>query len=147
MRLTVQSDYALRMLMQLAVHNGALLTISAVAERFDISKNHLMKIAQALVANGTVHSTRGRNGGLRLARKPEQIVIGTIVRELEASSYLVECFQPGQGECRIVPACRLAGIMAEAQQAFFKVLDGYTLADLTLGNDPLQLLLSSGEAR
>ena len=134
MRLTVQTDYALRMLMHLAVNADRLSTISEIAERYDISKNHLMKVAQVLSSWKIVESVRGRAGGLRLAREPNRITLGSVARPLEASSALVECFPGGAGTCGITPACKLKGILAEAKEAFFTVLDGYTVEDLVRRN-------------
>lgn len=141
MRLTVQTDYALRTLMHLAVNAGRLSTISEIAERYGISKNHLMKVAQALSNAKIVDSVRGRAGGLRLAREPKDIKLGAIARSLEAGSALVECFPGGAGACQIAPACTLKGILAEAQDAFFNVLDGYTVEDLVRRNPALRDLL------
>ena len=145
MRLTVHTDYALRMLMHLAVNEGRLVTIAEVAERYDVSKNHLMKVAQALTHLGAVASVRGRNGGLALARAPQEIAIGEIVRPLERESALVECFPSGAGECLITPSCKLKGVLARAQEAFFAVLDEYSIHDLVKRNPVLRDLLA-GEA-
>lgn len=142
MRLTVQTDFALRMLMHLAVNGDRLSTISEIAERYDISKNHLMKVAQTLSSWSVIESVRGRSGGLRLAQKPEEISLGAIARPLESGSALVECFPGGAGECRITPVCKLKGVLAEAQEAFFTVLDGYTVRDLVWRNPALRDLLT-----
>lgn len=142
MRLTVQTDYALRMLMHLAVNTRRLCTINEVAERYGISKNHLMKVAQALVGAGVVESVRGRWGGLRLAGDAADIGLGAVVRPLEAGSALVECFPGGSGRCLITPSCKLKGVLAEAQEAFFSVLDRYTVADLVKRNPALRGLLA-----
>lgn len=141
MRLTHQTDYGLRMLMQLAVNTDSLVTISEVSERYNISKNHLMKVAQLLVHEGVVESVRGRNGGLRLARPAQDVNIGAITRTMERSSVLVECFPGGRGACLISPACRLKGVLANALEAFYAVLDEVTLLDLVTLNTPLQDLL------
>ncbi|MAW81466.1 MAG: BadM/Rrf2 family transcriptional regulator [Parvularcula sp.] len=141
MRLTVQTDYALRMLMHLAVNADRLSTISEIAGRYDISKNHLMKVAQTLSSWNIIDSVRGRAGGLRLARKPGDISLGSIARPLEAGSALVECFPGGAGACRITSACKLKGVLAEAQEAFFTVLDTYSLEDLVRRNPGLRDLL------
>ncbi|GJL96208.1 MAG: DNA-binding protein [Hyphobacterium sp.] len=142
MRLTAQTDYALRMLMHLAVNSDRWVTISEIAERFDISKNHLMKIAQTLVARKVVQSLRGRGGGLRLARPANAIHVGEIARPLEAASVLVECFPGGANECLITPSCKLKGVLREAQAAFYDVLDQYSIADLVGGNQGLEALLA-----
>ena len=142
MRLNTQSDYALRLLMQLTVNRDELVTISQVAERFRISRNHLMKIAQALGQHGFIETVRGRSGGLRLAAPPEEISVGAVVRKMEGDFALVDCLPGGNGQCIISSACRLTGIMSEALEAFLAVLDGYSLADLTGANAKLAKILS-----
>lgn len=145
MRLTLQTDYALRMMMHLAVMDGELVTIGDVAETFRISKNHLMKVAQALAHAGLVETVRGRSGGLRLARPADRIQVGAIVRRLEQQIALVDCFPGGNGTCRIAPACQLKPALFRAREAFFAVLDEYTIHDLVSGNAGLKDILV-GEA-
>ncbi len=141
MKLTTFSDYALRLLMHLAVNNGKLTTIADAADRYQISKNHLMKVAHHLVKEGSVGSVRGRSGGLHLARDPADINLGLIVRQMEQGTALVECFPGGKGACRITSACRLSSILAQAQSAFYDCLDQFTLADLVADNTALEKLL------
>ena len=142
MRLNLQTDYALRLLMHLAVNGDALSTIATVADRYGISKNHLMKVANILGRKGIVETVRGRTGGLRLARSSDEIVLGDIVRLMEADLAVVECFQGAGGDCLITPACRLKAVLSEALNAFLSVLDDYTLTDLVRKNTKLQKLLS-----
>ena len=130
MRLTLHTDYALRLLMVLAMEPDDLHTIEEVARRYDISRNHLTKVTQTLVQAGFVDSQRGRGGGLRLARLAEAINIGAVVRATEDSFALVECFDPGRNMCVISSACGLRGPLDEALHAFLAVLDRYSLADL-----------------
>ena len=146
MRLNLQTDYALRLLMHLAVNEGHVGTIAEVAARYGISKNHLMKVANVLGKEGVIETLRGRTGGLRLARSAKDIVVGDIVRRMEADFALVECFRGGKGGCVIAPACRLKGMLAEALDAFLMVLDRYTLHQLAGGNDELALLLAKRAA-
>ncbi len=146
MRLTVQSDYAMRMLMMLATNRDRLTTISEVADRFDVSKNHLMKVAQTLVHMSLIESTRGRSGGLRLAREPDQISVGKTLRVLEANSSLVECMAGGDGVCILDPACRLKRALANAQEQFFLALDPVSIQDLTEKNSFILDLLSIEDA-
>jgi Rrf2 family nitric oxide-sensitive transcriptional repressor len=141
MRLNLQSDYALRLLMQLAVNPDRLVTIAEVSDRFRISRNHLMKVAHLLGREGFVQTVRGRSGGLRLARPSEEISVGEVVRRMEADFAIVECFPGGGGGCLITPGCRLKGVLREALEAFLSVLDRSTLADLTRKNALLQDLL------
>lgn len=160
MRLTQHTDYALRLLIALAVkarlHAAAsgqaaatsvaaadTITIREVAERYGISRNHLMKVANDLTRAGLVEGLRGRGGGLRLALPAAEINVGAVVRALEDRRDLVECFRPESNTCLIAPACRLRGVLGQAQEAFLRVLDGYSLADLVNRpadlNDLLQL--------
>lgn len=145
MRLNLQSDYALRLLIHLAAKEGELVTIGEVADRFRISKNHLMKVAFVLGREGFIETVRGRSGGLRLARKGGAIRLGDVVRRMEGDLALVECFPGGAGGCLIVSACRLRGVLHEALEAFLSVLDRYTIDDLTKNNFKLRDLLQ-GEA-
>ena len=132
MRLTIFTDYTLRVLIYLGAHQreGRLATIGDIAAAYGISDNHLMKIVSHLARQGYVETTRGKGGGMRLARAPESINIGDVVRGAEEDLVLVECFRRGNPECPIAPACALQGILGRALSAFFEVLDGKTLADL-----------------
>ena len=129
MQLTRHTDYSLRVLIHLAVQREELATIEAIARAYGISKAHLMKIVHQLGLAGYVETARGRGGGLRLARPPQQIRIGEVVRRTETTS-LVECFDPAMSSCRIEPVCGLRTALKEALEAFFRTLDGYTLSDL-----------------
>ncbi len=146
MRLNVQSDYALRLLMHLAVRDGELVTIAEVADRFGVSKNHLMKIASLLAREGYIEAARGRSGGLRLAKSPGEIPVGEVVRHTEADFAIVECFQEGKSACLITPCCKLQRVLREAVEAFLVVLDSYTLDDLVRRNPKLRLLLGEEAA-
>ena len=116
--------------MLLVIEPDDLHTIEEVARRFDISRNHLMKITQTLVQAGFIESLRGRGGGLRLAHAAESINLGAIVRATEDNFALVECFDPKHNNCLIASACGLRGPLEEALQAFLAVLDRYSLDDL-----------------
>ncbi len=129
MHITRYTDYSLRVLMYLAAHNDRLATIRDIAESYDISKNHLMKIVQQLSAKGYIEATRGKNGGIKLAQAPKHINIGKLVRDIEQGSPLVECFGR-DNVCVITPACQLKRVLAEALESFFKTLDRYSLADM-----------------
>lgn len=142
MRLSTQSDYALRTLMFVASRKDALVTIAEIAERFRISKNHLMKVVHTLARLGLLTTVRGRNGGMRLARPAADIRIGTVVRALEDDTLMVECFRRGGGSCLISPACRLKGALSEALNAFYAALDEHSIADLVEGNNELGWLLA-----
>jgi Rrf2 family transcriptional regulator, nitric oxide-sensitive transcriptional repressor len=130
MRLTLHTDHALRLLMLLAIEPDELHTIEEIAQRYNISRNHLMKIAQTLAQAGFIESLRGRGGGLRLGRTAESINLGAVVRETEDGFALVECFDREHNTCLIASACGLRGPLEEALQAFLAVLDRYSLDDL-----------------
>lgn len=129
MYITQHTDYALRALIYLGLNEDRLVTIQEIAERFAVSRNHLMKVVNALIRAGYVEGMRGKGGGLRLARAPREIGLGDVVRHMEPSMELVECFG-SDCHCILDPACHLKGALSEALAAFLKVLDGRTLADL-----------------
>ena len=146
MRLTRQTDYALRVLMFLGLKKGdGLSTIREIAERYGISENHLMKVVHRLGQEGLIETIRGRQGGVRLAVPPERIRLGDIVRRFEEDMRIVECFDPVTNTCAIAPVCTLSGILSEALKGFMAVLDRHTLADLLLPRGALaQMLLTEG---
>lgn len=129
MRFNTFTDYSLRVLMYLGTQGERLVTIAEIAHAHGISENHLMKVVLQLGRSGYVTTIRGKGGGMRLARPPEDIVLGDVVRHTESDMALVECFGTG-ATCRIRQACRLKGILEEALAAMILVLDSYTLADL-----------------
>ncbi|MEH6546498.1 MAG: Rrf2 family transcriptional regulator [Sneathiella sp.] len=147
MRLNTQTDYALRLLMHLAVNPGTLVTIAEVSEHYGISKNHLMKIAQTLGRLGYIDTVRGRAGGLRLGYPAGRINVGTVVRHIEGDFALVECFAGRDGTCRITAACRLTSVLRQAVEAFLDVLDQYTVENLVADNSQLWKLLKSEAAQ
>jgi Rrf2 family transcriptional regulator, nitric oxide-sensitive transcriptional repressor len=129
-RLTVYTDYALRMLMYLALRKDQLATIAEIAESYDISRNHLMKVAHQLGVAGFVETVRGRGGGLRLAKPVGSIGLGDVVRYTEPDMAIVSCFEAIDAPCAIEPCCVLKRALKQARDAFLEVLDGYTLEDL-----------------
>lgn len=143
MRLTVYTDYALRVLMYLAADPQPKPTIGEIAESYSISRNHLMKIVHELGVAGYIETVRGKGGGLRLKRPAETIGLGEIIRFAEADFNLVPCFPGAGGGCAITPACKLKGALHRAREAFMAVLDDYTLADLVSNADQLRDLLAT----
>lgn len=141
MRLTTFSDYNLRVLIFLAVNREELTTIPLIAATYGISRNHLMKVVHHLARTGIVESIRGKGGGIRLARSPEEIRLGPIIRSSEGVAPIVECLGDQRSTCRIAPACRLSGILVRAFEALYAVLDEYTLADLVDNPRSLSRLL------
>lgn len=148
MRLTSYTDYSLRVLIYLSIHSGdSLATIQEIADHYNISKNHLMKVVYELGKEGYLENIRGRNGGLRLAKQPEEINIGKVIRDMEEDFHTVECFDPTKNACILSPACRLKGVLHEALVAYFNVLNRYTLADLVNNKENLQQLLLAQKER
>jgi len=130
MRLTVFSDYTLRVLMYLALDRTRLATIPEIASAYGISENHLMKVVHQLARAGVVESLRGKGGGIRLARPPEKIRLGDIVRATEGDAPIVECLSGDPQACRITSSCRLKGVLVDAFDALYDSLNEHTLADL-----------------
>jgi len=127
MRLTRYTDYAMRVLIHLAARPGELCSIGEISRGYGISQNHLMKVVNDLARAGYIASSRGRTGGIRLGRPPEEINVGAVVRHTEEGFALVDC-----GSCMIAPACGLPGVLNQALAAFMGVLDRYSLADLAV---------------
>lgn len=138
MRLTDYTDYSLRTLMYLGMHRDRLVTIQDIADAYAISKSHLMKVVHQLGIAGLVETIRGRSGGLRLGKEPEEINIGKVVRQTEPDFMMVECFSRDHNECVLSPSCQLQGALAQATKAYLAVLEQYTLADLLRNSASLQ---------
>jgi Rrf2 family nitric oxide-sensitive transcriptional repressor len=148
MQLTSFSDYTLRTLIYLGLRPNQLCTIDEIAGAYGISANHLMKVVHQAAQAGDVHTIRGQHGGMRLARKPEAIKIGAVLRRTEPDLHIAPCFGSGDA-CRIQPACVLQGVLGDALAAFLAVLDGTSLADLIRPKRQLAALLrleGAGEA-
>jgi Rrf2 family nitric oxide-sensitive transcriptional repressor len=141
MRLTRFTDNALRCLIYLAVDPQRTATIGDIAAAMRISEDHLLKVVRRLVDLGYVQTLRGRHGGVRLARAPETINIGVVVRATEDNLALVPCFDPATNTCPIAPVCVLAGCFNQALHAFFAVLESSTLADLARPRQQIAAIL------
>lgn len=139
MKLTLHTDYALRMLIFLAVRDGRQVTVSDVATTYGLSRNHLLKVALNLGRLGYIRTTRGRSGGIALAKRPEDINLGEVVRHMEDGFALVDCMSDGRA-CAISRACRLKGIVGMALDAFMAVFDRFTLADIAGNTEALESL-------
>ena len=141
MQLSKFSDYAMRMLMHLAVAEEHMLTTRQIAAIHGAKYNHLAKVTQWLVREGYVVSVRGRAGGLRLAMATDQINVGKVLRDLENQNELVECMRADGGECILAPKCPLTAALKRAQAAFFEELSRLTLSDLSHQKRPIGQLL------
>lgn len=141
MRLTVYSDYSLRLLMYLAVRTERLSTIQEVAKAYGMSANHLMKVAHQLGQAGYIDTVRGRSGGLRLNRSASEIGLGNVLRHTEPDMDIVPCFQPDNEDCPLRRACSLKIALQRARQAFLAVLDEYSIGDLVANPGPMRTML------
>lgn len=141
MRLTTMTDYALRLLVYIGQNRDRLCTIAEVARVHGISEAHLMKITHQLGLGGWIETVRGKGGGMRLAREPDQINLGELVRRVEPDFALVECL--GVADlCSLSGNCRLTEVFNGALAAFMARLDAVTLADVLPSPKPAQFVQS-----
>lgn len=141
MRLSSHTDYGLRLLMDAAARSPRPVSIEGAAFRFNVSRHHLMKVAQNLSRAGYIEPVRGRSGGFRLARPSAEIRLGDVVRTLESELGLVECQRPRGTQCPVISACRIPAVLNRATAAFFDVLDEVNLDDLVHKNRPMLQIL------
>ena len=141
MRLTAFTDYSLRLLIYLAGSPEGRATVPEVAKAFGVSENHLVKVAHTLGLHGILSNTRGRGGGLRLATPARTINVGRVVRLTEGSDIPAECFDVSSNHCVLAGNCRLEGVLREAVERFYEVLDRYTLEDLVTNRKQLAKIL------
>jgi Rrf2 family transcriptional regulator, nitric oxide-sensitive transcriptional repressor len=141
MRLSAYSDYSLRVLMHAAVRGPERTTVEEVAETFGISRHHLVKVVHDLGRSGYLETHRGIGGGFVLGRPAEAIRVGAIVRLGEETDQVMDCADKHDRPCRLLPECRLREVLGEAAEAFFAVLDAYTLADLVRKSAKLRAVL------
>lgn len=146
MQLTRFTDYALRTLIYLALHRDRLVIISEIAVSYEISENHLMKIVHRLAQHGYIETQRGRGGGMRLARLPEKISVGTVVRHMEENMDIAECFDPQLRECPMLPRCILRTALLSARESFLGKLDSYSIADLIANKKPIESVIAVSRA-
>jgi Rrf2 family nitric oxide-sensitive transcriptional repressor len=141
MQLTQYTDFGLRVLIALAVSPGERSTVSEISSAYGISRHHLVKVVGRLAALGFVETIRGKGGGVRLARPPQQISFGEVVRKLEAELGVVECLEADGGHCVISPACQLKSVLRTATDRFLAELDGHYLAEAQQQRRPIARLL------
>jgi Rrf2 family nitric oxide-sensitive transcriptional repressor len=142
MQLSKFTDYGLRVLMQLEANHPNRTSVAQIASSFNISEHHVAKVASALVKGGFVQSGRGRAGGLTLAKPDSEIIIGAVVRHLSGDVPVVECFANDGDDCAAFEQCGLRGPLYDAQQAFFGVLDQYSLAQVVKNPKMMAQLLA-----
>ena len=141
MQLTQYTDFAFRALIALASVAPEKLTASEISESYGISLNHLLKVVQRMAELGYVETLRGKAGGVRLAVEPSSLRLGQVVRGMEPELGLVPCLRQEDADCRLLPACRLRGILQQSTQQFLESLDQYTLADIAGSRKRVQQLL------
>ena len=130
MRLTTFTEYSLRVLMHVASAPAGRTTIAEIAKSFDISEHHLVKVVHQLGREGLLATSRGRAGGLQLAKPAGEINVGHVVRRMEGGDVPAECFDPKSNKCCLAGHCRLERALDEAVDSFYKVLERYTIADV-----------------
>ncbi|ATG49698.1 RrF2 family transcriptional regulator [Celeribacter ethanolicus] len=142
MRLTIRTNLAMRVLMACAVNEGHMIRRAGIAKAANASENHLAQVVHLLATGGYIETTRGRAGGIVLARAPDQISLGEVMRHFEAGVPFAECFADGANTCPLQAVCRLRVALTAALEAFYGVLDEMTLQDLVADNAGLDALLS-----
>lgn len=139
MQLTKYTDLSLRVMMYLAINDNEIATIKDIAERYNVSRNHLVKVVHQLATLGFIHSTQGRGGGIVLAAPAAEIIVGDVVRAMEPTLDIIDC---EKASCPLLPACLLRGVVSEAANAFLKSLDQYSIADLVRNKPQLLKLIA-----
>ncbi|GGA77105.1 RrF2 family transcriptional regulator [Ornithinibacillus halotolerans] len=143
MQLKKYTDYSLRVLIFVGLKpQGELASIKEISDVYDISHNHLGKIVHELTRLELLEGIRGRGGGIRLAKNPEEINIGKLIRVIERDFALLECFNTGENHCVISPGCTLKHVLNKALHSFYHVLDQYTLKDLIANEEELRSLMT-----
>lgn len=130
MQLKHYTDFSLRTLIYLGINPERVVSINEIAEAYDISRNHLLKVVNGLIEQGLIQTFRGKTGGMQLAKAPGKINVGEVVKYMEGSNPIIDCQEP---YCKILPACTLKRALHEANQSFYNTLKTYTLEDLIKG--------------
>ncbi|MAS05101.1 MAG: Rrf2 family transcriptional regulator [Ahrensia sp.] len=147
MRLTIRTNLAMRVLMTCAVNPGYSITKAEIADKCNASKNHLGQVIRQLAHLGYIKALRGRNGGMYLARTPEDIRVGDVFRVFEADLPFAECFDEKENNCPLIGSCWLRPALKRAVEAFYASLDKISLADLVEGNTDLESILNMPEGK
>lgn len=142
MRLTIRTNLAMRVLMTCAVNPGTSITKSEIAEKCNASKNHLGQVIRQLAHYGYIRAMRGRNGGMYLAMKPDEIRVGSVFRLFEADLPFAECFDEKDNNCPLIDSCWLKPALKKAVESFYSSLDEICLSDLVDGNQDLETMLN-----
>jgi len=147
MQLTRFTDYSLRVLVYLGAYPERVCTISEIADAYQISENHLMKVVNKLSTAGYIDTIRGKGGGMRLSRAPKLINLGAVVRDMEERFDIVECFNEEYQDCPLLPACALKSVLADARRNFMATLDQHTLQDVLGSGASTAYALAKGARR
>ena len=142
MRLTIRTNLALRTLMVCATNPGQIVRKSDVATLCNASENHLGQVVRLLAQHGFIDAMRGRHGGIKLSRPPEQINVGAVFRLFEFDHPFAECFEGADNTCPLIDCCWLRPALKHAVEAFYQSLDKLALTDLVDGNTDLHKTLS-----
>lgn len=145
MRLTRQTNYAMRMLMYCAANREDLSRVADIAKSYSVSELFLFKILQPLNKGGLVETIRGRNGGVRLARPASEISLLDVVKVTEDNFAMAECFENDAAECPLVNSCALNSALRKALNAFFDVLSEHSIEDLIKARPDIHALLGLDE--
>lgn len=140
MQLTKRTDISLRVLMHLATFADGLGTVRDMAARYNVPRNHVVKVVHRLSSLGYLRSVQGRGGGVTLALPAGDIVVGQVVRDMEATLDVIDC---AKNDCPLTAGCLLKGALNRATQAFLDTLDGYTVADLVRNRDRIVALVGA----
>jgi len=140
-RLTQFSNYALRILQYAALKTPERVRVEEIASAHGISRHHLLKAVNRLSHEGFLDVTRGRGGGVVLARPADTITMGEVVRATEAPIKLVECFHTETNECPLIGICRMQRGLAKAMNAFLDELDKVTIAEAASNRSELETRL------
>ncbi|ALN73674.1 MULTISPECIES: iron-responsive transcriptional regulator RirA [unclassified Aureimonas] len=144
MRLTRQTNYAIRILMYCAANTDRLSRVGEIASAYNVSELFLFKILQPLVEAKFVQTVRGRNGGIRLARPAREITLRAVVEVTEESFAMAECFETGAVDCPLIDSCALNAALREALNAFLNTLGGYTIEGLVNSSGAIHHRLGLG---
>ena len=145
MHFTDFTDYSLRVLIYLHMKGDGKSTVKQVAEYYNISQNHLVKVVHSLGLKGYIKSEKGKGGGIRLSKPASEIKIGAVIKDMEPHFNLVTCFSTTNRPCRVEPVCALKGVLGAAMQSFFDVVDQYSLEDAV--NKPCKVGISEQEIK
>ena len=137
MLISTKGRYALRVLVDMAEHQSdGYVPLKEIASRQEISEKYLESIVKMLVKEGILTGLRGKGGGYRLSRTPDQFTVGNILRVTEGSLAPVSCLEEGKLACPRMSTCRTLTMWEGLDRAIRTYLEGYTVADLMRVDEP-----------